>query len=345
MKPQLKEYMLDQLKNLIEIPSPTGYTAKVQSYLMSELESMGYSPYTLHKGGVICDIGGDGDGLMLASHVDTLGAAVKTVKENGALRVANIGGLNPNNVETETAKVITRFNGEFEGTFQIENASSHVNKDVNEPRGFDTNLELLLDEKVYSAKDTKSLGIENGDIIAVNPKFVITEKGFIKSRFLDDKASAAVLLTLAKAVKDRLISLKRKVYINFTVYEEVGHGGAAGIPTDVQDMISVDMGCVGTGLNCKETQVSICAKDAGGPYNYDIVTQLVQAAKNANIDYAIDVYQFYGSDVDVTLKAGYDIRHGLIGPGVYASHGYERSHIDGLANTYSLLEEYVKCDL
>ena len=128
----------------------------------------------------------------------------------------------------------------------------------------------------------------------------------------------------------------------FTVYEEVGHGAAAGIPADVKDMISVDMGCVGAGLNCRETQVSICSKDSSGPYNYDVVNELVSAAKAAGADYAIDIYPFYGSDVDVTLKAGFDIRHGLIGPGVYASHGYERSHIDGLVNTYRLLAEYLK---
>lgn len=278
---------------------------------------------------------------MLASHVDTLGAVVKHIKSSGAIRAINVGGLNPNNVETETVSVITRFNGSYEGTFQIENASTHVNKDVNALRSFDGNIEVLLDENVHNASDTRALGIENGDFICVNPRYTVTSKGYIKSRFLDDKASAAVLLTLAKAVKEGMFSPNRKIYINFTVYEEVGHGGAAGIPCDVLDMISVDMGCVGDGLNCKETQVSICTKDGGGPYNYDLTTELICAAKNANVDYAVDIYQFYGSDVNVSLKAGYDIRHGLIGPGVYASHGYERSHIDGLKNTYDLLASYL----
>ena len=268
---------------------------------------------------------------------------VKTIKGNGALMVTPLGGLQAPNVETETVTVITREGKKYEGTFQVENASSHVNREVaTAVRAFDSTLELLLDEKVYSKDDTKKLGIETGDFVAVNPRFTITESGFIKSRFLDDKASAAVLLTLAKALKDGYASFNRKVYINFTVYEEVGHGAAAGIPADVVDMISVDMGCVGNGLNCKETQVSICAKDSSGPYNYDVVNELVAAAKNAGADYAIDIYPFYGSDVDVSLKAGYDIRHGLIGPGVYASHGYERSHVDGLVNTYKLLDAYLK---
>ncbi len=342
MEKNLKEYMLLQLEKLLAIPSPTGYTKDVTNYLVNELQSMGYSPYSLHKGGVICALNEGENAVMLAAHVDTLGAMVKTVKGNGALTVTALGGLNAANVETETAWVLTRDGKKYEGTFQIENASSHVNREVNTAvRSFDSTVELLLDEKVYSARDTKALGIETGDFVAVNPRFTITESGFIKSRFLDDKASAAVLLTLAKAVKEGYLP-GRKVYIMFTVYEEVGHGAAAGIPADVKDMISVDMGCVGAGLNCRETQVSICSKDSSGPYNYDVVNELVSAAKAADADYAIDIYPFYGSDVDVTLKAGFDIRHGLIGPGVYASHGYERSHVDGLVNTYRLLAEYLK---
>lgn len=343
MKKELKEYMLNQLENLINIPSPTGYTKEVSDYLLTELKSMGYEPYTLNKGGVICQLTEGDNALMLAAHVDTLGAMVKTIKSNGAIIVTPLGGLNASNVETETVSVITRDGKKYDGTFQLENASAHVNKGLSDTiRTFDSTLELLLDEKVYSKDDTKKLGIETGDIVAVNPRFTITESGFIKSRFLDDKASASVLLTLAKAIKEGELKSDRKIYINFTVYEEVGHGAAAGIPNDVKDMISVDMGCVGAGLNCTETQVSICAKDSSGPYNYDIVSDLISTAKKAGLDYAVDIYPFYGSDVDVSLKAGYDIRHGLIGPGVYASHGYERSHVDGLVNTYKLIDAYLR---
>ena len=342
MKQEFKEYMLTQLEKLLSVPSPTGYTKEVCAYLTDELKKMGFAPYSLHKGGVICRLNEGENALMLAAHVDTLGAMVKTIKGNGALVVTPLGGLTAANVETETAWVITREGKKYDATFQLENASTHVNREFNTTaRNFESTLELLIDEKVYSKADTKKLGIETGDFVAVNPRFTITDSGFIKSRFLDDKASAAVLLTLAKAVSEGL-SLNRKVYIMFTVYEEVGHGAAAGIPCDVKDMISVDMGCVGAGLNCAETQVSICSKDSSGPYNYDIVNELVSAARRAEADYAIDIYPFYGSDVDVSLKAGFDIRHGLIGPGVYASHGYERNHVDGLVNTYRLLAEYLK---
>lgn len=343
MDASLKEYMLMQLKNLINIDSPTGYTKFVSEYLVKELEDMGYCPYTLNKGGVICRLNEGENALALAAHVDTLGAMVKTIKSNGALQVAPLGGLNASNVETETARVITRDGKVFDATFQVENASSHVNKELSTTlRSFDGSLELLLDEEVHSKTDTEKLGIQTGDIVAVNPRFTITDSGFIKSRFLDDKASAAVLLALAKAVKDGKLALSRKVYIIFTVYEEVGHGAAGGLPQDIKDMISVDMGCVGTGLNCTETQVSICTKDSSGPYNYELVSELIEGAKSQQADYALDIYPYYGSDVDVSLKAGYDIRHGLIGPGVYASHGYERSHVKGLENTFKLLYGYLK---
>ena len=202
------------------------------------------------------------------------------------------------------------------------------------------NMEILLDENVASKKETEALGIQTGDIIAMDPKTVITKSGYIKSRFLDDKLSAAILLGLARTVKEEGLVLNRKVSLLFTVYEEVGHGGSF-VPADTEEMISVDMGCVGSDLGCTERMVSICAKDSGGPYNYDLITVFSELAKKEGLDYAIDIYPHYGSDVEATLRSGHDIRHGLIGPGVYASHNYERSHMDGVKNTYLLLKAYV----
>ena len=201
-------------------------------------------------------------------------------------------------------------------------------------------MEILLDENTDSRESTLALGIQTGDIIAMDPRTVITESGYIKSRFLDDKLSAAILLGLAHAVKEDELNLNRKVSLLFTVYEEVGHGGSF-VSEDTEEMISVDMGCVGADLVCTERMVSICAKDSGGPYNYDLVTALSAVAKEQHLGYAIEVYPHYGSDVEATLRAGYDIRHGLIGPGVYASHNYERSHMDGVRNTFELLKTYV----
>lgn len=342
MKKEYREYMLEQLRALMAIDSPSGYTANVQEYVNGELRKLGYEPQNPIKGGVRAYLGGEGDPIMLLAHIDTLGAVVASVKSDGRLMLSRVGGLQANNVEAETCRIKTRFNGEYEGTIQLANASAHVNADLGSAkRDFTTTMEVVLDEDVKSAEDVAKLGIRNGDFICVEPRFTVTSKGYIKSRFLDDKASAAVLLTIAKCIRDENIALKRAVWINFTVHEEIGHGGAAGIPEGIVEMMSVDMGCVGEGLLCTERQVSICSKDGGGPYNYDVTSQLIRLAEENKLDYVVDVYPYYSSDVDVSLRAGYDIRHSLIGPGVYASHGYERTHIDGLSNTFDLLAAYL----
>ena len=222
------------------------------------------------------------------------------------------------------------------------NASVHVNGGYGDTRRSWDTVEVVLDEDVRSAEDTRKLGIEVGDIVCFDPRTRRTASGYLKSRFLDDKLSVGILLGLAKYLRDNAIVPARKVYAHVTVYEEVGYGGAASVPAGVTVAISVDMGCVGEGLGCTERQVSICAKDSGGPYSYEVVGKLIDAAKKAGADYAVDVYPHYGSDVEATLQGGADIRHGLIGAGVYASHGYERSHIDGVFNTLKVLCGYLE---
>ena len=342
MKKQYQDYMLEQLQAIMAIDSPSGYTKDIQDYMNAELTRLGYKPENPIKGGIRAHLGGEGEPIMLMAHVDTLGAMVDCVKSDGRLMVSRIGGLQACNTETMNVKVKTRFDGEYEGTIQIANASAHVNLELASlKRDFMSNMEVVLDEDVRSADDVAKLGIRAGDIVAVEPRLTITSKGYIKSRFLDDKASAAVLLALAKMIADENIALKRSIWISFTVYEEVGHGACHGIPDGIVEMMSVDMGCVGETMTCTEKQVSICAKDGGGPYNYEVTTALLKAAIDNKIDYAIDVYHAYSSDVDAALHAGYDVKHSLIGPGVYASHGYERTHIDGLTATFDLLVAYL----
>ena len=229
----------------------------------------------------------------------------------------------------------------YEGTIQLEDASIHVNGEFsNTKRSFDT-VEVVLDEDVHTKEDVHKLGIENGCMVCVEPRTRVTASGYIKSRFLDDKLSAAILLGYAKYIKEENIVLKRKVYEHITVFEEVGHGACALVAEDIEELLSVDMGCIGKGLECDEHQVSICVKDSGGPYHYDVVRKLVATAKANGISYAADVYPHYGSDADAALNAGADAKHGLIGPGVYASHGYERSHVDAVENTLRLLVAYL----
>jgi putative aminopeptidase FrvX len=336
-------FAVEKTMELLAIDSPTGYTAEAEAYVLKEFSALGFDAKRTTKGGILIDLGGTDaeDALLLEAHTDTLGGMVAEIKGNGRLRIVNVGGMNANNAEAENCRVVTKFDGIYEGTLQLCNASIHVNSDYNSTsRKFDV-MEVVLDETVDSAEDVKKLGIDVGDFVCFDPRSRVTKSGYIKSRFLDDKLSVGILLGFAKYLADNKLQPARRVYVHVTIYEEVGHGGCASVPAGVTEAISVDMGCVGNGLQCTERQVSICAKDSGGPYSYEVVKKLIAAAKKEQADYAVDIYPHYGSDVEATLSAGYDIRHGLIGAGVYASHGYERSHKDGVLNTLKVLRGYL----
>lgn len=340
---QYVDFAVEKTVQLLSIDSPTGYTAEAEAFVQREFEALGFSARRSNKGGILIDLGGadEADALLLEAHTDTLGGMVAEIKGDGRLRIVNVGGMNPNNAEAENCRIVTKFDGIYEGTLQLANASIHVNGDYNSTKRTWDSVEVVLDELVTNAADVKKLGIAVGDFVCFEPRTRVTPSGYIKSRFLDDKLSVGILLGFAKYLHDEKLTPARRVYVHVTVYEEVGHGGAASVPQGVTEAISVDMGCVGSGLQCTERQVSICAKDSGGPYSYEVVKKLVAAAKRENADYALDIYPHYGSDVEATLSAGYDLRHGLIGAGVYASHGYERSHKDGVLNTLLVLKGYL----
>ena len=337
------DYAWEQAAALLAIDSPAGFTGRAAQWVKETFSRLGFDAKITTKGGILIDLGGadDADALLLEAHTDTLGGMVCQIKGNGRLKLTKIGGMRAENGEAENVKVYTREGRIVEGTLQLCNASVHVNADYKTAkRDFDT-TEIVLDEDVNSAEDVRKLGIEVGDFVCFDPRTRRTSSGYLKSRFLDDKLSVGILIGFAKYLADNKITSARKTYVHVTVYEEVGHGGAASVPAGVTEAISVDMGCVGDSLTCTEKQVSICAKDSAGPYSYEVVGKLIAAGKKTGADYAVDVYHFYSSDVDVTLGAGFDIRHGLIGPGVYASHGYERSHMDGVYNTLKLLCGYL----
>ena len=338
------EFAWEQAAALLAIDSPSGYTAKAAAWVRDAFTALGFDARITTKGGVIADLGGEDekDALLLAAHADTLGGMVAELKGSGALRLTPLGGMNANNAEAENVRIYTRCGKILEGTLQLCNPSIHVNPQYNETKRDWNTTEVILDHAVTSAEDAKKLGIQVGDIVCFDPRTRRTRDGYVKSRFLDDKLSVGILLGFAKAIADGAVTLRRKTYVHVTVYEEVGHGGSGSVPQGVTEAISVDMGCVGAGLGCTERQVSICAKDSGGPYSYDVVGKLIAAAQRTGADYAVDVYPMYGSDVEATLRSGYDIRHGLIGPGVFASHGYERSHMEGIENTLKVLKGYTE---
>lgn len=337
------DYIIETAQKLLAVPSPSGYTHRAANFLMDELSAMGYEPELTRKHAVVVDLGGEDkeDGVLLAAHIDTLGAMVTQIKGSGRLQLTCVGAVRGTSVEGENCKVHTRDGRIYDATFQINDASLHVNDDFDTAKRDYKGMEAVIDELVNSKEDVEKLGISVGDYVCFDPRTVVTESGFIKSRFLDDKFSASILMGYAKYLKEEHVVPKRRVYLMFTSYEEVGHGGATSIPDGVTEMISVDMGCVGDGLGCDETMVSICAKDAFSPYDYDVTTELIRIAKERKLGFAVDVYPHYSSDVDAALKAGYDVRHALIGPGVYASHAYERSHKLGAKNTLELIKGYL----
>lgn len=342
---QLTDSCVKRAVALLSIDSPTGYTRRAAEHVLAAYRAMGFAPELTGKGGVlVCLNPGapEGDALLLEAHLDTLGAMVAEIGGSGRLRLTPLGGMEPHSAEEENVRVVTRSGKIYTGTFQLKNASVHVNRDYRSAKRDYTTMEVVLDEEVSGREDAERLGIQVGDVVCFEPRTVVTPSGYIKSRFLDDKLSTAVLLELAAMAAAGELRPARRVWQHVTVFEEVGHGGAAPVPAGVSEALSVDMGCVGDGLSCDERKVSICAKDSGGPYHYETVSALIDAARRGGADFAVDVYPAYGSDVEATLAAGHDLRHGLIGPGVYASHGYERSHRKGVANTLRLLAAYLE---
>ena len=328
------------LEQIINIDSPTGYCTKVINYLETVVKELGFNYTKNQKGNLIVDVEGKSNYTIgLSAHVDTLGLMVRSINGDGTLKFTTLGGPLLNTYNAEYCKVYTREGKVYTGTILSTSPAVHVFPDSRSKDLKEDTMCVRLDEVVYSRSDTQKLGIQTGDIIAIDPKFEITEKGYIKTRFLDDKASAFLLLELLRYLKEQNITPKNNLKLIFSTYEEVGFG-ASNIP-NINEMLAVDMGCIGLDLNCTEEQVSICAKDSGGPYDYDMITNLINIAKEKNISYAVDIYPFYSSDATASLRAGNDIKAALIGTGVAASHGMERTHKHGLENTFNLILGYL----
>jgi len=336
-----EQYIFDFAKAILSIPSPSGYSEQIIPFIKKEVELLGYSLELTKKGNAIITIEGKSKKVLgLSGHVDTLGAMVKSIASDGTLRFTTVGGPIWPTLDGEYCVVRARNGKTYTGTFLSTSPSSHVYKDANSKERNPEQMLIRLDELVHSKDETLNLGIQAGDFIFFDPKTVITPSGFIKSRFLDDKISVAILFGVLKAMKEMAIIPEKTLKVMISTYEEVGHG-ASFIP-EMDEFIAVDMGCVGDDLSCTEEMVSICCKDSSGPYDFKIVNDLVSLSKNNQLQYATDIYPFYGSDVSAALRGGNDFRGGLIGPGVHASHGMERTHISGVRNTFQLLLAYIQ---
>lgn len=326
------------LKELIAIDSPTGYTDNASKYIFDVLKSYGYSPEYTNKGAVKCSLGKNPT-VAIAAHVDTLGAIVSGVKSNGTLSFSLLGGLSLTGAEGEYVKIITHEGKIHTGTILLNNPSVHANNEKEKTERSIKSMHIRIDAEVYNKEDVEKLGIEVGDIICVDVKYQELENGFIKSRFLDNKAGCFVLFELARRLKEQ--GKEVPVELFFSNYEEVGHGGTVGYSENIKELLVLDMGVLGDDCQGNEVSCSICAKDSSGPYDYEFRKRLVNLAKNNSIPYKVDVYPHYGSDGSAALRAGNDFRVGLIGMGVAASHGTERTHKKGIEATINLCLAYI----
>ncbi len=336
------EYVKSLINKIFLCDSPTGYSHKIDKIILDELASLGYTARLTNKGNVELFILGRDHSKTVATsaHVDTLGLMVRSINSNGTLNITNVGGPSYPTLDGEYCKILTRDDRTYSGTILCKAESVHVFEDARSAkRDLDT-MVVRIDEVVKSKEDVLKLGIQNGDYIAYDPKTVLTDSGFLKSRFIDDKGSVIGILGILKEMKDKNVLPKYDTYVYFVNQEEVGHG-AATVSTKISEFVTVDMGCVGKDLDGNEFAVSICAKDSGGPYDYELTTRLINIAKSKNLNYTVDIFPYYGSDIGAAWRAGVDCKGALIGQGVASSHGMERTHLDGIVNTMELLYAYL----
>lgn len=338
------DLLIERLEALLRTPSPTGDTAAALALVAGWMEEMGLTPVFTKKGALTVTIDGQSDAAPRAvtGHVDTLGAIVTQIKPNGRLTFDRLGGYPYYAVNGEYCWVFTADGSVHTGTAVLVKSSVHVHREQVRDREWKIDeMEIRLDARTTSADETRGLGIEVGDMVAWDPRTVVTPTGYVKSRHLDDKAGVAVMVAALQALIDGRVEPAQRTTFHFSDFEEVGHGAAAGVPADVAELVAVDMGALGEGLQGNEHAVSICAKDSGGPYDLGIRRRLASLARDYEVPYKLDIYPYYGSDAEAALRAGGDHRIGLFGPGIDASHSFERTHRDALEASSRLLLAYL----
>ncbi|GAB6106413.1 M42 family metallopeptidase [Fusibacter bizertensis] len=336
-----KAFFMEFLSNILKTDSPSGYTKTVMQLIERQATAFGYAFEYTHKGnGIITVEGSDSSKTIgLSAHVDTLGAMIRSISSTGTIKFTLVGGPIAPTLDSEYCTLYTREGNTFTGTFLSTAAAMHVHKESSTLPRTPENMEVRLDADVKTKEDVLKLGLQVGDFICIDPKTTVVND-FVKSRFLDDKASVACIFGVLEYFSVQNIKPQYTTKIVISSYEEVGHG-AAHIPSDIVELLAVDMGCIGEDLTCTEYDVSICAKDSSGPYDYDFTSKLMTLAKANSLKFAVDIYPFYGSDVSAALRAGNNLRGALIGPGVHASHGMERTHYSALENTMQLIYHYL----
>ena len=330
---------LESLEKLVAIDSPSGFTDAACEFVAGYLAGCGYQPLRSNKGAVRCTLG-ESPRLALTAHVDTLGAIVSGFRSDGTLSISSVGGLSLNMAEGEYVRVHTLDGRVRTGTLLLNNPSAHANRELATAKRQETSMHVRLDELVACEDEVEELGIRRGDPVCFEPRYRELPSGHIKGRYLDNKAGCYVLFEVARRLREA--NLAPPVELFFSNYEEVGHGGTCGYSDSIEELLVIDMGVLGTRTAGRETACSICAKDSSGPYDYNLRKRLIELAEERDIPHSIDVYPFYGSDGSAALRAGQDFRVALIGPGVAASHGVERTHVRGIEATLDLALAYIE---
>ena len=336
-------YVKDFMEEILNIPSAGGNTKVVLNRVKEEFEALGIEVKTTKKGAVIGVFEGEDNEKqkIVCAHIDTLGAMVKEIKPNGRLKLSNIGGFSWNSVEGENLVIKTSSGAEYTGNLLPEKASVHIHpEEARELIRTEENMEVRIDEDINSAEDAIKLGIRVGDFVTFETRTIVTNKGYIKSRYLDDKACVAIIFGVCKYLKDNNIKPKNTILFYISNYEEIGHGVSI-IPEEVDEFLALDIGTVGIGHKADEHSVCICAKDNRTPYDFEFRNKLVEMAEEEKLNYKVDVYYRYASDASMAVLRGADVNFACIGPGVDATHHYERTHIDAIEKTMKLVVKYI----
>lgn len=337
-----QNYCLKCLEQFINAPSPVSYYEKVNPLIESYAKQLHQTAYFDKKHtGYICLEGEDNSKtVMIGAHLDTLGLMIRKIESNGTLRVRNLGGVCHASIDNETVTIHTRSGKEYTGLYVCQSHSTHVFDDARSLPRNETTMMISLDENVHSKEEVLALGIQNGDIVSINPRFQTTENGYIKTRFIDDKAAVAVVFTVLKYLTENGLKPAYRTLFSFPHYEEISHGGSF-LPPEVDEYVAIDIGLIGPGLNGNERAVSICAKDAFTPYDRNLTNKLVDLCEKNEISSAIDVFFNYGTDASAALRAGNNVATAAFGMACWCSHGLERTHIKGLEETTKLLYAYL----
>lgn len=334
--------ILHYFETLVSIPSPVGYYVQMNPVICRLAEELGQTVWHDHKSTAYITLEGRDNSktVLVGAHLDTIGLVVRCIDADGMIRVRQLGGINYNSLEGETVTIHTRDGRSYTGLMACQSHSVHVFEDARTLERNENTMMVILDQPVSSKADVNALGIRHGDMISVDPRCQVTPNGYLKSRFIDNKAAAACCFTALKYMKEQGLKPRYRTLFAFPYAEEIGLGGTY-VPAEVSEYVAMDIGLIGPGYDGNEHKVTICAKDAATPYDYELTSHLISLAEKNGIDHAVDIFYRYGTDANAALKAGNNLRAAAFGMAVYCSHGMERTHLDGLTATCDLLLSYL----